>query len=703
MIEWLDKAKRQRKTTASDHYVWELYRKGLDAQRKQLHDYWSNAAFLAGDQHIYINRETKRLDHIPDDGRIHPTINVLWPNSRTIMSKLTQRELQFEVPPNSADDVAIAGSQISESILSAVHREHGWEALRESCAWSVWKGGTAAICVDWDPNRGKPTALADDGRLLPSGDTVETALSPAEFVIQPGARVAETAEWWIKAQALPPSEVQSTYGLDEEPDADATFGLSPLGKRLMASQLSGSHGPGDKNQSTPLTLVLTYYRRPMMKKGKKDKGKICTIVNGEEVFEGDWPFPFVDWLNIATCRETVIENTWAGTTALSAARPVQAAFNNAWGNILEHADVAGNARLMMPQSALELAEQWTDIPGEQVPFVDGMGQPSWLTPPQLPGWLLQMPGELRAEIDNITGVHDISRGSTPANIESGYGLAVLAEQDATPIGKLAKSMAEMWSRVASMVLKLYEAEVEETRTAVIEIPGSPPETQSWSGKDIAGQTTAVVPLDLVLPRSRAAMMQLAEKMVQMGQITTIEEFTRVAELPGERDLISAARPDVDRARRENHSMALGRVEFPEGWDDHEIHIHEHNIFRKSARYARLPDEVKSIFADHIQGHETEAAEAAAKMQMRSTVGGEALGMVPSANEDPAAPPVDPGELPESEVIPPEELTVLDQLSGDEVAAQARLDAESASLGAAETQQDIEAQAILELMQTQQGR
>lgn len=217
--------------------------------------------------------------------------------------------------------------------------------------------------------------------------------------------------------------------------------------------------------------MLTYYERP---NPANEKGKIEVVVDDQTVWgPKEWPFPFVDYLNLVTMRETMVENTWVGETAMSAARPIQAAYNMAWSSILEHMDNAGAAKLLRPQSSIELSEQYTDIIGEQIPFMDGLDKPSYLSPPQLPAWLLNAPSELLIQIDDILGVHDVSRGSAPANIESGYGLAVLAENDATPIGKLSSSMARMFGRLGSMVLKIYEAEVKETRTAVVQQPGQP--------------------------------------------------------------------------------------------------------------------------------------------------------------------------------------------------------------------------------------
>jgi hypothetical protein len=678
--------------------IFDLYVSGLKAQRRANRNYWVNAAFLQGDQWIFFSPETNTLSEVPNtEDRVRATINKLWPGSRTVISKLVQRPLAFEVRPNSSDDVAIEGAKISESIIYAVAREHEWESLRESVAWAAWKGGTGAVCVDWNPTKGKPVALSSDGATLSAGDTQETALSIPEFVIQPGARVAREAHWWIKAQALPPAQLKADYNLDEEPNADATTGLSSLERGLVGSLGSGLHGPQadrDNLHDTPLALVLTYYERP---NPNCKEGKVEVVINNKTVWgPKPWPFPFKDHLNISTCRETIKENTWIGDTVVTVARPVQAAFNAAWSNILEHADVAGNARMVTPQSSVELTEQYTDIVGEQIVYADGMDKPDWMTPPQLPGWLLQMPGELSAEIDNILGVHDVSRGSAPANIESGYGLAVLAEQDATPIGKLAGSMARMFGEVASDVLAVYADNVKEKRTAVVVMPGEPAQTTTWSGDDIAGQTTATVPIELVAPRSAAAQAQMAQKMMEMGLITSIEELTRLSEAPGERQIVEAVRPDVARARRENAEMAQGNVQLPEDWDDHQIHIKEHNDFRKTARYERLPKNIRDIYASHVQAHETLGAEGAARQQQAMNVGGPALAATPKADGSEVLP------VSEAPLPPPDEQTVLDQLAGDPAAALAAADAQAMAEGAAITQGDMERDAMLALTEIATG-
>ena len=84
-------------------------------------------------------------------------------------------------------------------------------------------------------------------------------------------------------------------------------------------------------------------------------------------------------------------------------------------------------------------EELTDYAGEVVPYNDGMQvKPDYLSPPQMPGWWIQQPAMVKEELDDIMGVHDISRGAAPANIESGFGLTILAEKDNTPINRFIK-------------------------------------------------------------------------------------------------------------------------------------------------------------------------------------------------------------------------------------------------------------------------
>lgn len=609
---------------------------------QELSEYWLNYFFVAGFQWLWVNQTNQRVEELArkDEDAVRLTFNRMRSGSRTIIGKLTQRDLTFEVPPTDADDAHLRGARIGESLLENIRIGHCWEQKREIAAWAAWKAGTAAICVEWDAQAGDVAAAPEDtgGQVTHEGDTLETVLNLSEFVVEPGTRDAETATWWIRALLLPPAEVRSKYSLPYTPAADGNIVMSPFQIKALEK---------DRTIDTPLTRVLTMYERPNQ---ACPEGRVMVVVGHQVVWEGKWPFPWKSHLNIAVIKETPVETRWTGDTVLTDARGVQVAYNLSWSIIHEHMKKAGNARFVMPQSAVDLMDEMTDLPAEIVVVPDGSTvSPKWVGAPQMPQWWVDGPVKLAEEMDDIMGIHQVSRGDAPTNIESGYGLSILAEHDATPIMRMSKEQAMAWSKVATMVLKLYEKMVKGAkRKTVAQVPGQPQTAITWDGSDFKGQTTAVIPYDEIMPRSRAAQMQFADKMMEMKLITDPATYARVADLPNSRSFINAVSPDIAKARRENAMFSLGRMAVPRDFDDHAAHINEHNSWRKSLDYELATPELQDHCGQHIDAHATMAAEAAGKQTGAMAVGGHALAQAPTAA---GAPPMAPEMM-----LPPDQST-----------------------------------------------
>jgi hypothetical protein len=598
-----------------------LYDQALRYQRKANQEYWMNSAFLEGHQWLWWDTHSRSIAELPrDEDRVQATMNRLAHSTRSIISKYTQRELGFEVLPDAGTDAAMTGAKIAEAVIEGVRKSHDWEVKREIVGRAAWKAGTAGICVDWDKNAGAPLfdggLTADDpnqrAAVVYEGDSVETVLSIAEIALQPGVKDGETGTYWIKAVALPPEDVKGMFSLDKLPPADASAGLTPFASKLLAS-----HSAEGNEERPDLTLVLTYYERP---NPANKEGRVAIVVDNKFV-DGPkaWPFPWTDRLNLVLHRETPSETSALGTTILSQARYSQVALNSAWSNYLEHLKNAGNARLMIDAASLDLIDALTDLPGEIIPVPTGIERPEWLQPAPIADALIRLLEELRMEIDDQLGIHDVSRGTAPVNIESGYGLSILAEQDNSPVGRMVKDSANLWSKVASMVLKLYEDNTEHQRTTTVKADKYGPKTVAWSGDSFAGQTDVSIPLDAIMPRSRAAQMAVAEKFVQMGLVQDIETAAMMAELPGQKDLIAAVNPDLNRARNENFKMSQGRPALVAPFDNDEVHIRAHESEMKNMEWDDAPEEIKAMFLEHVQQHLTMAAEKAGKAQARAQV------------------------------------------------------------------------------------
>jgi hypothetical protein len=283
-------------------------------------------------------------------------------------------------------------------------------------------------------------------------------------------------------------------------------------------------------------------------------------------------------------------------------------------------------------------------------------------------------------MDDILSVHDVSRGEAPSGVESGIALSILAESDDTPVGAFAKMLGECWGRAASMVIELWQAQVRETRKATVRHPSGIPEVVQWTGGDLVGQTTAVVPLDAVIPRSRAAQAAWALQLYDRQIIQSPTDLAKVADLPDQDDLVAGIDPDTARAQRENYWLCVGQARTVDETDDHGNHLKVHRDFVRSERYEYLEEDVQDLIREHMQAHEMYAAEQAA-LQTQAAGVSPIAAVLPTVPTKPVpaetlaeatgmsqmAPAAGTGEMPPEEVTP-------EQLEAGQAEAQAAMEA-----------------------------
>lgn len=596
---------------------WE---KGSKAVRKQINDFWMNSLFLADEQWVAQNKATGGIDEIPrlDADRVQLTINVLRPRSRGIIAKAVSRPLLFSVPPRGADDAAVLGAQLSTEVITSYHDDQDWEDLREDQAWVTWLGGTAGLCLDWDPTAGTkivdptsrvPISTPNGKRALYTGDVAAQVLSIAEMAVQPGTRNAERALYWTKCTAMPPEEAKEMFGLSDVPKPDAGAMVSPMQWRTLTSSEQTA-------LDQQLTAVYTYYERP----SGDSEGQIVVVVAGERVEESPWPFPFTDRLNLFITRETKIHARWSGDTVLTSARVPQMGVNQSWSSLVEHTKRAGNMRTWVNQATSDYIEELTDEPGEFATYV-GPEKPFVLTPGAMPNWWLTQPDRLTSIIDEQLGSVEVSRGVAPRNVESGLGLSILSENANSPITALAEEQARAWEKFASAALQTLEAKATEPRTAHFEeMPdyALPARSFEWTGKDFAGQTRVKIPADSVRPQSPAQTQAWAQAQFDRGAID-VRQYARLVQLPEQDNLLAIADPDSSKAQRENYRMSQGQVCKPAEFDDDHKHIATLVAFQKTERYELLDPQIQEIFQLHAQAHEQQSITKMAKASERMAV------------------------------------------------------------------------------------
>jgi hypothetical protein len=324
--------------------------------------------------------------------------------------------------------------------------------------------------------------------------------------------------------------------------------------------------------------------------------------------EEQWPYPFKH-LNLALFRQSKIPNTWVGHTLLTPARDVQYAYNRARSTILEHMRKAANARLMIPAGSVEDADQITIDPADTLEYNAELGEPHWQMAPEVPRWISGEAAQLEAEMDDIFHTHQTTRGEAPGDRNSGLALSLLAEKDDTPLGPMAKDQSEGWGRVAEMTLLLYKQNAssnEITRKTIVLTEQGVPHQISWNEGDIDDRPVVIVPMDATMPRSKIAtqsiLTQLAQQFPTVFQAINPRQMTKMLGLPDPKQFLTQLDPDEAKAEWENGLLMQGVPVVPEDFDVHDMHIHVHNIERKSPAYELADPKIKQVIDMHIMAH-----------------------------------------------------------------------------------------------------
>lgn len=588
-----------------------------------------NDAFFHGDQWVAWNNWSANVDLLeftdPTEASTRATVNKILPRTITYMARLLSTPLAFEPRPDGIDSEALRKARLAGQVLEVKAHRNKWEDTRRDLVHYVLLGGVAAIAVEpgWTYAADAPVFDQETGDAvkLPSKPATKlTALSALEFGIEPGSRSTADARYWIRCTTLTPEQAMEEYDLDAPPPADSNRGTSVMSRAILTRRKEA--------KSTASCLVYVYYERP----SSRSPGCVIHVVGGEVRRQEPWTFSF-DWLNLVTFRQTDIAGSWKGDTILSSARPLQVGINRAYTTINNHIGKADNARIVVPMgSMVEGEDDFTGDAGEIIRYDSsiGGGPPQWMQPPQIARWLREHIDNLQNELDDLFSAHQVSRGVAPGDRNSGLALSILAEKDETPLGLMATNQQQGWQAVAEMVLMTERDLLERMANAYGEVDMQAPQMTDviptkdnqavaveWTAGDLSMSPVVHVPLDSVMPRSKAAVQDALLKFAAVpafakmfGELSP-SELAEVLQVPDVTAFAIIADMQTAEAQWENGRMAKGAGDdevAPKEWQDHDKHVVEHNRLRASAAYRDASPQIQQFVDLHVQAHAMLAAE-----------------------------------------------------------------------------------------------
>lgn len=606
------------------------YEQAKSARLRYEPDWMLNRAFFEGEQWVLYSAGQLRAPYI-DPRRQLVTDNRIKPVVTSRVARKAKNRPMFSATPQGADDSAIDAARIGERVL-----ENDWEQLHlhpKLFTALLWADvcGNSFLKVYWDRTKGDQIQylkgedgqpLVDDfGRpLTPAqlppemmadiqvgqiaqGDVCVEVKTPFEVYPDPLATDMTDCEWLIDETIRSVEYVRKHFPTDVsgqpfEPTADSDIPETPGQGWLQSGQLYSGATSGYKG-----VRVREYWCRPNTQhpNGWYAVWANDTLLVAEEPFD---PMPYVK------LNSTETPGRFWCRAITSDLRGPQQDLNTIRTQIKENARRLGNPALMKSRQA---NVRYQGVPGEEIEYDSTVQDPtpSYLQPPAIPVYVENEVERIEKSIEEISGMHEVSRATVPTGVTAASAINLLQEADETRIGPEIQQMEYALGQLGTKILKLRASFNTDERLLKVAGEDGNWDISAFKGEMLGSDPHVEVQAGSQMPRSKAAkqaaMTEVLGLLVQYGVAVderNMRKFLKDYEVGGLDRLFEGITEDAKQCNREHRLLIEGQIDpLPiNTFDNHEFHIAEHTEFQKTHRYWQLPPDAQQRFTSHVMAH-----------------------------------------------------------------------------------------------------
>lgn len=554
-------------------------------------EWYQSLAFYFGRQYVQWTNTVadaslqRMIEPIVPSWRVRLVSNKIKPVIRKELARVTKEKPQPYVIPASTDDDDLAAARAGEAIFEHVTRALKFnKTLRRTQFWTLICG--TSFMKDWyDPN------LRDEEGVM--GSIQIEPVNPFQlYVPDPQEEELENQPFVIHLLAKDPDWVEQVYKKRIEPDSGSGAGL--LEQRFL-------YALGVQETPKKSVSVKEVWIKPC---GRfKDGAKITfagdTIL---DIFEG-WPFQYTDYP--FTKMEHVPTGQFYAQSVIPDLIPLQKELNRTRSQIVEAKNRMAKPQLIAPRGSVD-PNKVTSEPGLIIFYTPGFTPPAPIPLVSLPSYVIEEVNRCQRDMDDISGQHEISKGSAPTGVSAATAISFLQEQDDAMLAPSVTSLEECVARIGTHILSHVDQFWEANRTIRAVGENNAYEVAMFNKASINGNTDLNVQAGSATPRSTAAKQAFIMEMMDKKYITP-EQGLRYLNMSETGRMYEELQVSARQAQRENLRMANGEELQTNTFDEDVIHLAEHNMYRRRQAFERLDDQAKIIFENHCVQHQQKMA------------------------------------------------------------------------------------------------
>ena len=567
--------------------------------------WWMNLAFFLGEHWIkYSEIEKKLITPKPKEkARVRLKSNHVASMILTLLAKMTANEPAMGVIPNTESLEDKQAARLGNQIMKWLWKHIEMPDLIEELVQTLLIFGMDYLKVWWDPLAEESFSIQSLDQLgkpfeeeIHLGQVASEVVPPFALAIDPLARTFRQAKWVIQSSIRSVEEVLMRTGKKVEPEKVST----PIESKLL-SLYSGLQGKELPSEVENATSWKEYWDAPS---DKFKSGRLAIVAGGELVYGGENPYSRIPFFPFPMIR---VPGRVLGKSLIEDVIPLQKGYNRSISIIVENMNKMAKLKWMVPRKSVSEGAL-TDESGEVVEYLPIGGQkPEQSQVNPLPQYVIYVLEKYLKDMEDLMGVHEVSRSRPPGGVRAGVALAYLREGDDSRIGPVVRRIDQGLEQAASFMLELVGKYYTEPRLIRLVGKEQAVEVRNFKGADLKNNYDVRIEAGSALAESKVGKQELLLNLWDRRILTDAQDILERLEF-GEVEVDSTK--DAWKAHAENSLMSQGQVPEVVYQEDHQAHLQVHIDFMRTPIFYNLDPNVQNLFTEHIRVHQQFMVQAA---------------------------------------------------------------------------------------------
>lgn len=565
---------------------------------------YKQLAYYTGNQWIAMNKQTKTIVPLPkEDYQVQYVANRIMPSVRTELAKVMRNKLTKKVIPATTEDADVRAARLAEKVVEWLEYDLKLQEIDEEAIMWTLVTRIGFVKPVWNPNKGVIIAT-EDGKQIKQGDADIEVLNLFELKWDKSASKWEQARWYVHERQRTVEYVKDMYGVEVEAEDGLTQSSVYAGK--LASLTSGSTGfIASSVKAVDCVVVKECWEKPS---NKYPKGRQITTANGKELYYAeDIGFGEEDTsereVPIFPLIHINVPGKIIGSSIVEQLMPVQREYNKSRSQTIENKDLMANPKWVAEVGSVD--DEIDNRPGSVIWYRKGFAPPVMTQPTSLGSDVDSNIERCLEEFMFISGQQEVSHGATSPGVTAGVAIQLLQEQDDTKLGPTIAKYGRFKQHYLSYLLKMIKYKYDTPRTVTLVGKNKAQEVLEFKGSELTSYDVRMDDMSLT-QLSSAAKKQYIIELIQLGVLnpqTDKDLIVRILEVGITDEMYDALEIDVQQAMNENSLWAKGDMSpITREFYNHEVHVAQHNRFRKGMEYEALAPEQRAIIDAHVQEH-----------------------------------------------------------------------------------------------------